>query len=101
MLTVKQYDELIMELGSEDLTLGRKTIILDELRRNYTELSEAYALLQEEVESVKEENKELAEINQELFKRVGNEVLGVNGDVIPKKRSFSEMITLEALEAGM
>lgn len=100
MLSVKQYDELIMELGSEDLTLGRKTIILDELRRNYKELSDSYTVLQEEVEKAEEEKKELAEINRELFKKVGEKVLGVEGSVVPKEKSFSQTITIEALEAS-
>lgn len=98
--SVEEYDKILEELGSEDLSAGRKAILLSEIRSDYAALTDHIKENTKLHDSLKAENEDLSKVNIDLFRKSG-EVLYGGSPVQVKQKSFSESITIESLEKGL
>jgi hypothetical protein len=99
-LTREDHETLLAELLSPELDHARKTEILSQMRDNYTEFTTTHESLNKTTEKLKKDNEDLIVSNSKLFRQTG-----VFGEPKHKeeddKKTFSETITIEALEKGL
>jgi hypothetical protein len=97
LLSKEQFDNFIEELGGKDITAGRLSIIVDDLRKDFSTKNEAITKMQEDSKKLNEDYQSSLRVNRDLFKKVGEEVYGVKKEEA-KEKSYSESITIEDLE---
>jgi hypothetical protein len=97
LLNKEQFDSFIEELGSKDLSAGRLSIIVDDLRKDFSVRNEAITKMQEDSKKLNEDYQASLKVNRDLFKKVGEEVYGIKKEEA-KEKSYSESITIEDLE---
>ncbi len=96
-MELEQYENLLNELNSADLTHERRTEILQELRKDYNTVVDEHKELSTSTEKLKEERENLLITNSKLFRQLGQQD---NPELKQKqeKESFSETVTLDILE---
>lgn len=92
-----KHEEILNELISEDITIDRKTEILQELRADHVNTHETYSELENNASKLSKDNNELLLSNSKMFRQ-----LGVVGDETAEKeeeeQEFSETVTISELE---
>lgn len=95
----EKHEELLNELLQEDLTIDRKTEILQDLRSEHVATHESYQGLEETRNKLEKEKNELLLSNSKMFRQ-----LGVVGDPEleeqEKEKEFSETVTISELESN-
>lgn len=95
----EKHEELLNELLTEDITIDRKTEILQELRADHVSTHEAYSELETNSNKLAKEKEELLLSNSKMFRQ-----LGVVGDEELEKeqeeKEFSETVTVSELESN-
>ena len=93
----EKHEELLNELLSEDLTIDRKTEILQTLRTDHVATHESYSELESTNSNLTKDKEELLLSNSKMFRQ-----LGVTGnseaEEEEKKKEFSETVTIKELE---
>ena len=93
----EKHEELLNELLQEDLTIDRKTEILQTLRTDHVATHESYAELETNNSTLSKEKEELLLSNSQMFRQ-----LGVVGNEEKEKeeeeKEFSETVTIKELE---
>lgn len=93
----EKHEELLNELLSEDLTIDRKTEILQTLRTDHVATHESYTELETTKSTLEKDKNELLLSNSKMFRQ-----LGVTGNEELEKeeeeKEFSETVTIKELE---
>jgi hypothetical protein len=97
LLSREQFDSLIEELGGKDISSGRLSIIVDDLRKDFFNRNEAITKMQDDSKKLNEDYQSSLKVNRDLFKKVGEEVYGTKKEEA-KQKTYSESITIEDLE---
>lgn len=93
----EKHEELLNELLSEELTIDRKTEILQTLRTDHVATHESYSELENNSNKLAKEKEELLLSNSQMFRQLG--VVGnVEAEEEEKKKEFSETVTIKELE---
>lgn len=92
-----KHEELLNELLTPDLEQSRRTELLQLLRADYGTVLTDFEVLTKTRDKLQADNADLVVSNSKLFRQVG-----IMGDEKAKekdeKKTFSETVTLEALE---
>lgn len=95
----EEYEKLLNELLSADLEQSRRTEILQQLRVDYGTVHADFETLETNNKKLQANNDDLVISNSQLFRQLGV----VGGDAETKKeeeqKTFSETVTIEALES--
>ena len=95
----EKHEELLNELLEEDLTIDRKTEILQDLRSEHVATHESYQELEGTKSQLEKDKNELLLSNSKMFRQ-----LGVTGDPELEKeeeeKEFSETVTISELESN-
>lgn len=93
----EKHEELLNELHSEDLTIDRRTEILQDLRAEHVATHESYAELEANSSKLTKDKEELVLSNSKMFRQ-----LGIVGDgeaeEEEQQKEFSETVTISELE---
>ena len=93
-----RHEEILQSLLDPSLEQSQRTELLQELRADYSTVLGDFKDFTEKTEKLQKDNDDLVVSNSMLFRKVGTQ-----GDPDLEKKeeqkSFSEEITLEALEA--
>jgi|SRR5699024_5361603 len=93
----EKHEELLNELLDEDLTIDRKTEILQTLRTDHVATHESYTELETNNSKLAKDKDELLLSNSKMFRQ-----LGVTGNEEMEKeeeeKEFSETVTIKELE---
>lgn len=95
----EKHEELLNELLSEDITVDRKTEILQELRADHVSTHESYKELETNSSKLAKDKEELLLSNSKMFRQlgvVGNEEL----EKEQEEKEFSETVTVSELEGN-
>lgn len=93
----EKHEELLNELLGEDITIDRKTEILQTLRSDHVATHETYSELTESNKTLSKEKEELVLANGRMFRELGV----VGNDEMEKEveeKEFSETVTISELE---
>lgn len=92
------HEELLAELLSEEITIDRKTEILQTLRTDHVATHESYNELTTTQEKLLKEKDELLVSNSKMFRQLG--VVGGNEEQQQQEeeKDFSETVTISELE---
>lgn len=95
----EKHEELLNELLQEDLTIDRKTEILQDLRSEHVATHESYQELAGTKSKLEKEKNELLLSNSKMFRQLG--VVG-NPELEKEKeeKEFSETVTISELESN-
>ena len=93
----EEHENLLNELLSEDLTIDRKTEILQTLRTDHVATHESYSELETNNSKLTKDKEELLVSNSKMFRQ-----LGITGnseaEAEEQKKEFSETVTIKELE---
>lgn len=93
----EKHEELLNELLGEELTIDRKTEILQTLRTDHVATHESYTELETNNSNLSKDKNELLMSNSKMFRQ-----LGVTGNEELEKeveeKEFSETVTIKELE---
>src|SRR5690625_4099504 len=93
----EKHEELLNELLQEDLTIDRKTEILQTLRTDHVATHESYTELETTKNTLEKDKNELLLSNSKMFRQLGvtgNEEL----EREEEEKEFSETVTIKELE---
>lgn len=100
MFEREAHEALLNELLQDGLETSRKTEILQQLRTDYTEVLETHKKHTESIEKLQRDKDDLVISNSKLFRQLGVQEFDTEQQKREEQKSFSETITLEALEGG-
>lgn len=94
----EEHEKILNELLTPDLENSRRSELLQLLRADYSGVIEEHTTLSQTSEKLKKDNDDLIISNSKLFRQLG--VVGGDPEMQKKEeeKSFSESVTLEALE---
>lgn len=95
-----RHEEILASLNNPELAVTEKTELLQELRADYGTVLTDLSTQKSAIEKLQSTNDDLVIANSSLFRQAG---FAGSSDEERKKeeeKSFSETITLEALERG-
>ena len=97
-MSKEEHEALLNELLGAELEQSRRTEILQQLRTDYGTVHADFETLETSNKKLQSNNDDLIISNSQLFRQLG--VVGGNPEQQKKEeeKSFSETITLEALE---
>lgn len=91
------HEGLLSELLKEDLTMSRRTEILQELRTANTIDHEDFSKMSNDLNTLKTQKDDLVVSNSMLFRKLGVQQLDEENQQKEEEKSFSESVTLEDL----
>lgn len=96
----ERHEEILSSLNNPELAASERTELLQELRKDYGAVLTDLTTQTQTIEKLQSTNDDLVIANSSLFRQAGFAGSSEEEKKKEEEKSFSETITLEALERG-